>query len=165
MALTEYVIMPGTDYRAACDALREKTGNTGQIRSGELAQQIRRIAGSPQPGGADLVQVSVTNNRTSALTVYYYSAETDGIGELELGRNAGVTLSVPVFSALYLTTKGSYSTSVPPEQRVYLCNCRAVNAHVMKREDEYPQRNRVQYLYDIVAFPYSDGPAEIELTN
>lgn len=44
MDLTDYVIMPGGDYKAACDAVREKTGKTDAMKSSELAQEIRSIA-------------------------------------------------------------------------------------------------------------------------
>jgi hypothetical protein len=40
MALTDYVIMPGVDYQAACDAIRAKTGRTDLIKSGELAKEM-----------------------------------------------------------------------------------------------------------------------------
>lgn len=42
--LTDYVILPGADYKAACDAVREKTGKTEGIPSGALAEEIRGIA-------------------------------------------------------------------------------------------------------------------------
>lgn len=45
MTLTDYIIMPGADYQAACDKLREKTGKTDPIRSGELASEIEVVAG------------------------------------------------------------------------------------------------------------------------
>lgn len=41
--LTEYVILPGADYKAACDALREKTGKTEGILSGNLAREIHGL--------------------------------------------------------------------------------------------------------------------------
>ena len=41
MALTEQVIMPGADYQDACDAIREKTGGTDLIKSGEMGGLIR----------------------------------------------------------------------------------------------------------------------------
>lgn len=43
MDLTDYVILPGADYKAACDAVRERTGKTEGILSGELAQEIRSL--------------------------------------------------------------------------------------------------------------------------
>lgn len=44
MELTDYVILPGVDYKATCDAVREQTGKTDGIRSVDLAAQIRGIA-------------------------------------------------------------------------------------------------------------------------
>ena len=43
MALTDYVIMPGTDYQAICDAIRAKTGKTDVIKSGDAATEIEAI--------------------------------------------------------------------------------------------------------------------------
>lgn len=48
--LTDMVIMPGADYQTACDAIREKTGSTGAIKSGDMAGRIRGISA----GGGDL---------------------------------------------------------------------------------------------------------------
>lgn len=44
MSLTEMVLMPGADYKAACDAIREKTETTDLIKSGQMADAIRSIA-------------------------------------------------------------------------------------------------------------------------
>lgn len=43
MDLTEFILMPGVDYQDACNAIREKTGKTEGIRSGEMAAEIRGI--------------------------------------------------------------------------------------------------------------------------
>lgn len=43
MALTELVMMPGEDYQAICDAVRNKTGMTSLLRSGEVAPAIEAI--------------------------------------------------------------------------------------------------------------------------
>lgn len=40
MALTDQVIMPGSDYQAICDATRSLTGTTGTLKSGEIADKI-----------------------------------------------------------------------------------------------------------------------------
>jgi len=45
MALTDYVIMPGADYQALCDKIREKTGKTDVIKSGDLVTEIDSIGG------------------------------------------------------------------------------------------------------------------------
>lgn len=50
MALTDYVIMPSADYVAACDKVRERTGKTDPIKSGDLAAEIEAI---PSGGGDD----------------------------------------------------------------------------------------------------------------
>ena len=44
MSLTNYVIMPGSDYQEICDTVRSKNGETGVYKSGELAAAIERIA-------------------------------------------------------------------------------------------------------------------------
>lgn len=38
--MTDYVIMPGADYQAICDAARTKTGDTAKLKSGEVAGKI-----------------------------------------------------------------------------------------------------------------------------
>lgn len=43
MALTEYVIMPGEDYQAVCDAVRAKTGKTEALKSGDLSAEVAQI--------------------------------------------------------------------------------------------------------------------------
>lgn len=43
--MAEYAVMPASDYKDACDAVREKTGGTARIVSGELGEQIRSISG------------------------------------------------------------------------------------------------------------------------
>jgi surface protein len=40
-----YAIMPLQDYESACNAIREKTGGTDPITSGEMAAQIQGISG------------------------------------------------------------------------------------------------------------------------
>ena len=48
MALTDYVIMPGEDYQAICDAVREKRNETEVIKSGEIAGKIQGIEATPK---------------------------------------------------------------------------------------------------------------------
>lgn len=45
MSLTDYVIMPSADYVAACNKIREKSGKTDPIKSGDLATEIEEVAG------------------------------------------------------------------------------------------------------------------------
>lgn len=70
MALTDYVIMPGADYQAACDKLREKTGKTDLIKSGDLAAAI----GSIQSGGGSMFASSAVG---ILLTVYKGAANSE----------------------------------------------------------------------------------------
>ena len=55
MSLTDMVIMPGVDYLDACNAVREKTGGTAPIKSGEMGGLIRSISSG---GGGGVVSVS-----------------------------------------------------------------------------------------------------------
>ncbi|MBR3974142.1 MAG: metallophosphoesterase [Oscillospiraceae bacterium] len=44
MSLTDFVIMPGTDYQNICNAIRAKSGSTKVLKSGEIAAAIQSIA-------------------------------------------------------------------------------------------------------------------------
>lgn len=46
MAITDYAIIPKADYIAACDKIREHSGKTDVIKSGDLATEIEAIASS-----------------------------------------------------------------------------------------------------------------------
>ena len=41
--MNEYVVMPKADYQDACDAVREMTGGTDSIKSGDMGAQVRSI--------------------------------------------------------------------------------------------------------------------------
>ena len=43
--MSKNAIMPLSDYQNACDAIREKTGTTDLIKSGEMAEKIMSISG------------------------------------------------------------------------------------------------------------------------
>lgn len=43
--MNDFVIMPKNDYQDACGALREKTGTSDLIRSGQLKDLIASISG------------------------------------------------------------------------------------------------------------------------
>ena len=43
MALTDQVIMPGSDYQAICDATRSLTGNKGTLKSGNVSSELRTV--------------------------------------------------------------------------------------------------------------------------
>lgn len=59
MSLTDMVIMPGADYQAACDAIREKTEGVGYIRSGDMAELIRSI----ETGNGDVQYITLPKGR------------------------------------------------------------------------------------------------------
>lgn len=44
MALTEYVIMPGADYQAICDKVREKTGGEELLKSGDIPSALDNVS-------------------------------------------------------------------------------------------------------------------------
>lgn len=84
MALTDYIIMPGADYRAACDKLREKSGKTDLIKSGDLAAAI----GSIQSGGggsmfaSSAVGILPTVYKGTASSKFSLSFESSAVGAL-----------------------------------------------------------------------------------
>lgn len=43
MSMSDYMILPTADYKAACDAIRAKTGKTDLIKSGDMAAEIDSI--------------------------------------------------------------------------------------------------------------------------
>ena len=62
MGLTNYVLMPGADYQALCDAIRAKTGKTDPIKSGELASEIAGITGG---GGVQITEFLASTTFTN----------------------------------------------------------------------------------------------------
>lgn len=44
--MSEYVIMPKEDYVAICDAVRDMTGGTSVLKSGDIAELILGIGGN-----------------------------------------------------------------------------------------------------------------------
>lgn len=82
MPLSEMVIMPGADYQDACDAVREKTGGTGTIVSGQLGTQIRSIAGenldeeiSAQDGLIDQITAALAGKGAGAVETWTFEME------------------------------------------------------------------------------------------
>ncbi len=63
MALTDYVLMPGADYQALCDAIRAKTGKSEALTSGELASEIAGITGGG--GGAEITEFLASTTATN----------------------------------------------------------------------------------------------------
>ena len=68
-----YAVMPRADYLDACDAIREKTGSTDVIKSGDMGTQIRAI----KTGGSSQVLVKAEISAVASLfSVYDYEADT-----------------------------------------------------------------------------------------
>ena len=66
MALTEIVFMPGADYQDACDAIREGTGGTDLIKSGDMGAAIRGLL--PE---ACAVTVTINNHAGGEVYITY----------------------------------------------------------------------------------------------
>ena len=67
--MADYAVMPKADYLDACNAIREKTGGTDVIKSGEMGARIRAI----ETGGLSQVLVKATTPAVASLfTVYDY---------------------------------------------------------------------------------------------
>lgn len=83
MALTDYVIMPGADYQAICDKIRDKTGKVDPIKSGDLVGEIDSIIGGGGGNEDGLVTrslTSYTNNTADSIGItafYNYQQLTD----------------------------------------------------------------------------------------
>ncbi len=60
--MTNYVVMPKTDYQNACDSIRAKTGATGILKSGDLSTAINSIQAS---GGESETALKGLVERTS----------------------------------------------------------------------------------------------------
>lgn len=43
--MTDYVLIPGADYKAICDAVRRKSGKTGLLKSGVIPAEIDALGG------------------------------------------------------------------------------------------------------------------------
>lgn len=70
MALTDMVMMPGEDYQAACDKLREKTGTTDAIKSGDWPGLLDSIGG----GDIDaLIDRSITEIHSNVESIGIYA--------------------------------------------------------------------------------------------
>lgn len=100
MSLTDMVIMPGADYLDACNAIREKTGSSAAIKSGELGSKIRSISGAAEP---KLQSKTVTPSATQQ-TVMPDSGY-DGLGK--------VTVNAVPIQAKSATPRASAQTITP----------------------------------------------------
>lgn len=108
--MADYAVMPKADYLDACNAIREKTGGTNVIKSGEMGAKIRAISGSEE---MKIVQVVVKGADPSACSVW------------DVSKNAWVnytTGGVTVNVINYLAVRPKKEVMTPYESRVRLKN-------------------------------------------
>jgi hypothetical protein len=87
--MADYAVMPKADYQDACNAVREKTGGTGAIKSGDLGSQIRSITTGPAGVESCLWRNVVGNGAQSMLL----SADDDLMTQLYNNGSFYVTIS------------------------------------------------------------------------
>jgi hypothetical protein len=116
--MAEYAVMPVADYLDACNAVREKTGGTAAIKSGDMAAQIRAISGG---GSSSLETVYVDfsddvgdfvdyDTETLVGVFYYTDANGNFATELVYGGNGDIvtlTLQVAKNSVVAFHTKAN----------------------------------------------------------
>lgn len=75
MSLTEMVLMPGADYQEICEAVREKTGSTDRIKSGDLPSQIKGIESHGLEDAFltdDVIGITYENDRITTVRPYAF---------------------------------------------------------------------------------------------
>lgn len=65
--MADYAVMPKADYLDACNAIREKTGSTDVIKSGDMGTKIRAI----ETSGLSQVLVKASISAVSSLFFVY----------------------------------------------------------------------------------------------
>lgn len=79
--MTEYAVMPLSDYKSACDKIREKTESTEPIKSGEFPQKIDYVYEAGKSAGSGDTDEAYNNG--------YADGKQDGIAEgFEQGKSA-----------------------------------------------------------------------------
>ena len=76
MALTDQVLMPGSDYQAICDATRNLTGKTETLKSGEISTELETVTPQSETWVLGLVPSSssgATGTFSAIFTSSYYS--------------------------------------------------------------------------------------------
>ena len=68
--MSDRAIMPFADYKAACDAIREKTDSTDLIKSGDMAGLINGISGG---SGGSIETFTVSCDYTNEVTGIIFS--------------------------------------------------------------------------------------------
>lgn len=76
MALTDQVIMPGSDYQAICDATRNLTGKTATLKSGDISTELETVTPQSETWVLGLLPSSssgATGTFSTIFTSSYYS--------------------------------------------------------------------------------------------
>ena len=76
MALTDQVIMPGSDYQAICDATRNLTGKTETLKSGDISTELETVTPQGETWVLGLLPSSssgATGTFSTIFTSSYYS--------------------------------------------------------------------------------------------
>lgn len=95
---TDYAILPTADYKAACDAIRAKTGKTNLIKSGDLAAEIADIETEPI-----LQEKTVTENGVITADEGY-----DGLSKVAINVSIPDGYVIPNLQNKTFTENGEY---------------------------------------------------------
>ena len=128
MALTDQVIMPGSDYQAICDATRNLTGKTGVLKSGEISTELDLVTPLYEMWVLSKEGVAEGNMNISA---HFYTRTLDeeftGIifsledGSLRYIRPDGSNLLVAEATRQIGENEHQYSWVANPEYRAIVC--------------------------------------------
>lgn len=107
MNLTDMVLMPGADYQAICDAIRERTGNTALLKSGDIPAAIRDIMGDVGAlgeymysfGAVSDIHVGVGVERTPTVLQFLHDAGAKFVVCAGDTANSGAEAELESFSA------------------------------------------------------------------
>ena len=129
MALTDQVIMPGSDYQAICDATRKLTGETATLKSGEIYAELDLV--TPLYEMWVLSKEGVAEGNMNIAAHHFYTRTLDeeftGIifsvedGSLRYIRPDGSNLLVAEVTRQIGENEYQYSWVGNPEYRAIVC--------------------------------------------
>lgn len=104
--MAKYAVMPEADYLDACNAVREKTGGTAPIKSGDMGAQIRSIVGAPKK-----CKVTVKSGNTgSGSSDFAFVVIGDTFYRAEVGTDP-VVVEVDPGTEIYFNVSGDNKSS------------------------------------------------------
>ena len=128
MALTDQVIMPGSDYQAICDATRKLTGETATLKSGEISTELDSVTPLYEmwvlskegvaEGNMNIAAHFYTRTLDEEFTGIIFSLED---GSLRYIRPDGSNLLVAEATSQIVENEYQYSWVGNPEYRVIVC--------------------------------------------